>query len=572
MKKFLYTLVASILLPVFIYAQNSCGAILLSESEYAQIPVSNFSSLIQYSPRPEVSSNQFSAIVNLVTPTPGNQGSIGSCTAWAIAYGAMSILAYDKFGQNMNNAKRSPSFVYNQTYENEEYDGGGAVTYKVLNFVSCNGSCSWNSMPYTTNFQVTPNGDQKFDGGLNTVSYGRLQDRKDVNSYRSAIYYGYPVVIAFNMSQAFYDMWNSNGIWKENYSISANEGHACCIVGYDDQKKMFKAMNSWGTSGGDNGYFWITYDLIQAGCIREAYVLSNINPCKNPTLMGAPIICDEQTYRVSDFPAGATTTWTATPYGIVRNAFSVLNCGNDCAIIKRNNNSGSGLYTGSAFIQATVTLSNNAQKTFTQTIEAKTPLKPILPTNTAASVVGKSRTFTESRYIGSENASKLEWTITYPNGSQKYLGTGNSMSFTPTSQGKYKITVEYVYGCGDTRSATAEFTAVNDYVIIHPNPTRSTLDLAVYEQVTPDGEETGDEPVMLMCDENVVQEEYVREPYMGAYVIEIANEKNGILRSFVVEENNPQIQLSLNGLSEGTYFLRLIVDGNLVKVSQLLIR
>jgi C1A family cysteine protease len=36
-------------------------------------------------------------------------------------------------------------------------------------------------------------------------------------------------------------------------------GHAVCITGYDDSKYTgsFLIRNSWGTSVGDGGYFWL---------------------------------------------------------------------------------------------------------------------------------------------------------------------------------------------------------------------------------------------------------------------------------------------------------------------------
>ena len=42
-------------------------------------------------------------------------------------------------------------------------------------------------------------------------------------------------------------------------------GHAVCLVGYDDNLNggRFIARNSWGTSWGDHGYFYMPYQVIQ---------------------------------------------------------------------------------------------------------------------------------------------------------------------------------------------------------------------------------------------------------------------------------------------------------------------
>jgi C1A family cysteine protease len=37
---------------------------------------------------------------------------------------------------------------------------------------------------------------------------------------------------------------------------------AICIVGYDDNKKMFKFLNSWGNNWGDKGYGYLPYNYL----------------------------------------------------------------------------------------------------------------------------------------------------------------------------------------------------------------------------------------------------------------------------------------------------------------------
>jgi C1A family cysteine protease len=39
-------------------------------------------------------------------------------------------------------------------------------------------------------------------------------------------------------------------------------GHAVLIVGYDDAKQSFIVMNSWGSSWGDKGYFYLPYTYV----------------------------------------------------------------------------------------------------------------------------------------------------------------------------------------------------------------------------------------------------------------------------------------------------------------------
>ncbi|GAB4033801.1 C1 family peptidase [Spirosoma gilvum] len=51
--------------------------------------------------------------------------------------------------------------------------------------------------------------------------------------------------------------------WEPYQANSLEFGHAMCVVGYDDKmlgKGAFKLINSWGSSWGDKGYFWMSYD------------------------------------------------------------------------------------------------------------------------------------------------------------------------------------------------------------------------------------------------------------------------------------------------------------------------
>lgn len=61
----------------------------------------------------------------------------------------------------------------------------------------------------------------------------------------------------------FYDFFfaGKNGIVKDPANGERNYGgHALCVVGYDDERKLIKFKNSWGTNWGKNGYGYISYN------------------------------------------------------------------------------------------------------------------------------------------------------------------------------------------------------------------------------------------------------------------------------------------------------------------------
>jgi hypothetical protein len=56
------------------------------------------------------------------------------------------------------------------------------------------------------------------------------------------------------------------GSWK-NYCGSSNAGHEVVITGFDDKQELFKIRNSWNTTVGDQGDFYMTYKFFTAQAI-----------------------------------------------------------------------------------------------------------------------------------------------------------------------------------------------------------------------------------------------------------------------------------------------------------------
>jgi hypothetical protein len=81
-----------------------------------------------------------------------------------------------------------------------------------------------------------------------------------------------PVIIGLKLRTSF-DYVSSNGLYapkiNEKYldrkdpsgTDNASEaGHALCIIGYDNENKRFEVMNSWDTTWGNKGFFYLSYD------------------------------------------------------------------------------------------------------------------------------------------------------------------------------------------------------------------------------------------------------------------------------------------------------------------------
>ncbi|MCW3160700.1 C1 family peptidase [Chryseobacterium oryctis] len=209
-----------------------------------------------------------------ITSSPvGNQGAEGSCVAWATAYAAASSLEYNFKGMTFPNATRSPEYVYNQIKIGTCAQGAYVTTG--LNLIKNQGVCSWSEMPYTdTSCSTLPNTAQKNAASTHKFTSWATVNKTDLTAVKTLLSMKLPVIIAVTVDDAFYNMGSTGWIWK-SHSGKNYGGHAICVVGYDDAKQAFKVQNSWGTSWGQSGYFWIDYSFFAksfGGAINECYV------------------------------------------------------------------------------------------------------------------------------------------------------------------------------------------------------------------------------------------------------------------------------------------------------------
>ncbi|MES9861878.1 MAG: C1 family peptidase [Candidatus Thiodiazotropha sp. LLP2] len=84
-----------------------------------------------------------------------------------------------------------------------------------------------------------------------------------------------PVVVGIYIYPQFNNLVGPNSVYNSDDGEPSG-GHAVTIVGYDDNRfgGAFKVINSWGTSWGDNGFFWLPYNSI-ANLMIHALVLTD---------------------------------------------------------------------------------------------------------------------------------------------------------------------------------------------------------------------------------------------------------------------------------------------------------
>ena len=189
-----------------------------------------------------------------------DQGQLGSCTGNSVA-GAIELI--DR--KNSKNLDVSRLFIYYQARLLEgtvRYDAGAYIrdAMKAANKYGAPLETLW---PYAINRFATKPSQMAYNDALRRRVTG-YQRCVDFAAVKNALAAGRPVVVGFYVYESFESI-GANGImlYPDVNTEQFLGGHAVCLVGYNDSTQRFIARNSWGTSWGDSGYFYMPYQVIQ---------------------------------------------------------------------------------------------------------------------------------------------------------------------------------------------------------------------------------------------------------------------------------------------------------------------
>lgn len=234
-------------------------------------------------------------------PPIGNQGSIGSCTAWASTYYQYSY-EVNKLNNVTSTDDRviySPKWTYNNI--NSGVDNGSSFT-NAYTLLKNQGAVTLNEFPYSSSgydLQDLPTYNGAIEDMRNAL-YTRLSfygtytisgsgtvitsnKDSDLNQVKTALNNG--KVLTFQTYNDFNykkgtGNWSNTKLVYRCYDAPDSGSHAMTIVGYDDnvtcdingngiieagERGAFKVINSWGAtnSGANNaGVLWVMYDAL----------------------------------------------------------------------------------------------------------------------------------------------------------------------------------------------------------------------------------------------------------------------------------------------------------------------
>ena len=189
-----------------------------------------------------------------------NQGSLGSCTANALA-AALELLDKADPGTFVE-ASRLYIYFYERARMGTVLRDSGAFLRDGVK-VCAKGYADERLWPYDVNrFKKCPSVEAQMDARKRRITgYYRVDGLAEV---KDALANGIPVVFGFSV----YDSMMTPEVAKSGLvpvpvpGDCLEGGHAVCAAGYDDDRRALLVRNSWGREWGIDGYFWLPYEYI----------------------------------------------------------------------------------------------------------------------------------------------------------------------------------------------------------------------------------------------------------------------------------------------------------------------
>lgn len=272
------------LISIYSYSQNlAIGAIETDAAVYKAIG---------QAPLPQGSNIPISVDLSSRMPPVGDQNPQLSCVAWATAYAAFSYTNSQSINCNYLNGDGnlntdcifSPAFIYNQI------NGGvnkGTKYEDAFRVMVNQGNTPLSAMPYIpNNVQHQPSAQaRQLAANYKIDSYWQLgANNEDIFLETKAfLAQGIPVIVSAKVDNYFRSTSNYPNpyVWTHWSGNVEQMGHAVLIVGYDDNTRRFKFINSWGTNWGNQGYGYISYNMYGNGAVSQAWIIKTKNSVVN---------------------------------------------------------------------------------------------------------------------------------------------------------------------------------------------------------------------------------------------------------------------------------------------------
>ena len=192
-----------------------------------------------------------------------DQGTLGSCTANALGAAFQS----EQIKLNKPNWIPSRLFIYynERVIEKTVHEDGGAMIRTGIKTMVSEGVCPESMWKYVIGRFTKKPCPECYKEALNNqvTEYLRISPHT-IQGVKECLADGYPVVFGFTLYESMMtqDVSRSGIVPLPMVNERPIGGHAVMAVGYDDSIESLIVRNSWGTSWGIDGYFYLPYWFI----------------------------------------------------------------------------------------------------------------------------------------------------------------------------------------------------------------------------------------------------------------------------------------------------------------------
>jgi hypothetical protein len=223
-------------------------------------------------------------------PKPQSQGAIGSCTGWAVGYGAMTILEsvnkqWSEKSDTITESAFSALFVYNQVKSSGSCDAGAHISSAAAFLCKKGNLRSREFDRIKNNCDKQPSSAELNKASANCIKdFVALFSTDDaslikIEKTKLSLSQNKPVVIGMYLRNNFRQLRTGAQYWRPDAGDTTFLGaHAMVVVGYDDGREAFEIMNSWGPSWGNGGFIWIKYSDYANFCCYGLQLIPYTSP------------------------------------------------------------------------------------------------------------------------------------------------------------------------------------------------------------------------------------------------------------------------------------------------------
>ncbi|MFC4326327.1 C1 family peptidase [Streptomyces andamanensis] len=209
--------------------------------------------------------------------SPGDQGKVGSCVAWATGYSAYGVLMNE---QGIGGSPMAPMYIYSQIARGDDEGTTASVALPMERDQGIDTQSDyWQG---TEDYTTQPDDNERANAaGYRLSGFDELptSGTSAKSAIENAISQGEPVAIGFTVHQSFEDLDSRTA---SDYSYLPGDsssdpvlgGHEVTIVGYNSQG--VKVENSWGSGWGDGGFFTVPWTFFSTGDVDEIHAVGRL--------------------------------------------------------------------------------------------------------------------------------------------------------------------------------------------------------------------------------------------------------------------------------------------------------